>query len=312
LSDNNLLTNNDARTPAGLKPSLFQICLSLLWGGNNVAIKVALGYSGPLQVGWLRFVSGGVVTVIYMLLRRESFVLNKTDMKAMFMIGILFSIQIVFMNYGQHLTTAGHATALNATFPIWAAVLAHLIIPADKLTKLKIVAIFLSYSGVLAIVFGDMRLNGSGVSLRGDLLSVTSAMLLGSRLVLTSNFAQNMSEAKIMLGQLVIGTISFLIMSYLLEDITYVFESRFVFAIIYQGCLIAGFGFLANAWLMKRYLPSSITFFAFIQPLSGVIIASLILKEDPGNGLLSGLFLIIFGAIVFSGESYWKSRKLSH
>ncbi|GIS63820.1 MAG: hypothetical protein CM1200mP3_00680 [Chloroflexota bacterium] len=41
----------------------------------------------------------------------------------------------------------------------------------------------------------------------GPILSLISAALLGFRLVLMSNFAQKMSEIKIMYGQLVMGTI---------------------------------------------------------------------------------------------------------
>ena len=67
----------DKRKPAGLKPTVYQIYLSLLWGGNHVSIKASLEYGSPLQVGWMRFVLGGTVTLAYMLLRKESFKVNK-------------------------------------------------------------------------------------------------------------------------------------------------------------------------------------------------------------------------------------------
>ncbi|MEC9437881.1 MAG: hypothetical protein VX917_00425, partial [Chloroflexota bacterium] len=49
----------ERRKPAGLLPTVFQIFLSLLWGGNHVSIKASLEYASPLQVGWMRFVVGG-------------------------------------------------------------------------------------------------------------------------------------------------------------------------------------------------------------------------------------------------------------
>ena len=301
----------EQRRPAGFYPSVFQILLSMLWGGNHTSIIVALDYSPPLQIGWMRFVSGGIVTVIYMILKRESFLIKKSEIFPLALIGFLFSIQIVFMNYGQYLTTAGHATALNATFPIWAASLAHFLVPNDSMTKYKFLAIILSYLGVLSIVFLDTGLITPGISLSGDLLSITSAAFLGLRLVLTSNFAQNMSEVKLMLGQLIMGTAVFLIASQIIETTKFSYEFNYWMAIFYQGSVIAGFGFLANAWLMKRYLPSTITFFSFIQPLSGVTVAWIILGENPGRGLIVGLVLIVVGAIIFSGETYYKSTRLS-
>ena len=305
-----MTVKHEKRKPAGFYPSIFQIFLSMLWGGNHTSIKVALDYSPPLQIGWMRFVSGGLVTVIYMCFRRESFLIKSAEVFPMTLIGILFSVQIVFMNYGQYLTTAGHATALNATFPIWAACLSHFLVPNDLMTRYKLLAIILSYLGVLSIVFLDTGLVTPGISLSGDLLSITSAALLGLRLVLTSNFAQNMSEVKLMLGQLIMGTIVFLIASQLIETTQFSYELNYWIAIFYQGSVIAGFGFLANAWLMKRYLPSTITFFSFIQPLSGVTVAWLILGENPGRGLIVGLILIVIGAIIFSGESYYRSTRI--
>jgi len=136
-----------------------------------------------------------------------------------------------------------------------------------------------------------------------------SAILLGLRLVLMSNFAQSMSEAKIMFGQLVIGVTLFFIGSLLFESPQYSIELRFWLALAYQGFVIAGFGFLANAWLVKKYLPSTVTFYSFIQPAAGVLLAWLVLSEDPGRGLLGGLVFVVAGAVTFGSESFIKSKR---
>jgi drug/metabolite transporter (DMT)-like permease len=61
---------------------------------------------------------------------------------------------------------------------------------------------------------------------------------------------------------------------------------------------------------MKKYLPSSITFFSFVSPPAGVTLSWLILGEDVGIGLLIGLVFIVVGIIVFGGDSYIKIRKI--
>ena len=299
----------DPRRPAGLLPSVFAIFISLLWGGLPVSIKASLKYGAPLQIGWMRFALGGLVTLIYMLARRESFRLRASEVKPVLIVSLLFSVQLVFMNVGQDLTTAGHATAIGTTMPIWAAVIAQLLIPSERLNRWQILAIALSYAGVLAVVFGDDAGSTEGVTLMGDILSLISAVLLGLRIVLISNFAQNVSESKLMMGQQVIGTALFLVASYALESPAYTLESEFWFALAYQGLVIAGFGFLANAWLVKRYLPSTITFFYFVMPVAGVALAWLILGEDPGRGLIAGIALVCVGAFVYGGEAYFKAMR---
>tara|TARA_Y100000815_G_scaffold126747_2_gene114251 strand:+ start:4306 stop:5100 length:795 start_codon:yes stop_codon:yes gene_type:complete len=262
----------------------------------------------------MRFVLGGIVTAGYMVWRGDSFRVSSKEILPLACLSLLFVVQIMLMNYGQYFTSAGHATALNATFPIWAAIFAHFIVPSDRLHRWKIVAIIFSYAGILAIVVGDTGFDGEsadGETFFGDFMSLASAALLGLRLVLMSNFTQNMSEAKMLLSMLLVGILFFVTGSYIFENPIYSWDPRFWVALFYQGVVIAGFGFLSNAWLVKRYLPSTVTFFNFIQPAAGVTLAWIVLGEDPGSGLLLGLLLIVIGALVHGGEAFLKARKAS-
>ena len=298
----------DPRRPAGAFASAFSLLLATLWGGNNVSIKTALDYGAPLQIGWMRFVLGAAVTLGYMLARRETLAVARREIKPILVIGALFSIQLALMNWGQDLTTAGHGVALNSTMPIWTATLARLFIPTDRLTRWRVAAMALSYIGVLAVAFGDDGFETEGATLLGDALSLISAALLGLRIIFISNYAQDVSEGKLMLGQLAIGLALLLAGSYALETPTYTLEPRFWFALAYQGFVIAGFGFLGSAWLVKRYLPSTVAFFYFVQPAAGVTLAWLILGEDPGRGLLAGVALLCAGATLYAWEAYARER----
>ena len=309
-SDTNTLAG-ETRRPAGLFASSFALFTAVLWGGNNVSIKVALERGSPMQIGWIRFVLGAVVTVAYMVARRESFTVSRHEVWPLVAVGLMFSVQLVFMNIGQDLTTAGHGVALHSTMPIWAATISQLLIPSDRLTRWRVIAMALSYAGVLAVVFGDTGASEAGATVLGDVLSLISAILLGARTVMISIYAQHVSEAKLMLGQLVIGTVLLLGGSYLFETPIYTTDGSFWFALAYQGFVIAGFGFLATAWLLKHYLPSTVTFYFFAQPIAGVTLAWLILGEDPGRGLIAGVALVCVGALLHSGESFLKARRVA-
>lgn len=301
----------ETRRPAGLFASSFALFTAVLWGGNNVSIKVALNHGSPMQIGWIRFVLGAVVTIAYMAARRESFSVKGHEIWPLLAVGLMFSVQLVFMNVGQDLTTAGHGVALHSTMPIWAATISQLFIPSDRMSRWRVIAMALSYAGVLVVVFGDAEASQSGATVIGDVLSLISAVLLGARTVMISVFAQSVSEAKLMLGQLVIGTVLLLGGSYLFETPVYTTDGSFWFALAYQGFVIAGFGFLATAWLLKHYLPSTVTFYFFAQPIAGVTLAWLILGEDPGRGLIAGVVLVCIGALLHSGESFLKAKRMA-
>ena len=256
----------------------------------------------------MRFTLGAAVTLVYMAARREPLGISRHEIRSMLVLGVLFSVQLAMMNIGQDLTSAGHGIALNSTMPIWTATIATILIPSERLSRWQIAAMALSYLGVLAVVFGDTGISAEGVTVFGDVLSLAAAMLLGYRIILISNFAQRVSEGKLMLGQLAIGFLLLLVGSYLFEAPEYTGASRFWFALCYQGIVIAGIGFLGNAWLVKRYLPSSIAFFYFIQPVAGVTLAWLVLGEEPGRGLIAGVALVCVGALAYSWDSYRRAR----
>ena len=48
---------------------------------------------------------------------------------------------------------------------------------------------------------------------------------------------------------------------------------------MYQGIVVAGFGFMVNTELMKRYSPAAMVSFAFIAPISGVLLSVWLLGE---------------------------------
>src|SRR5439155_26811178 len=55
---------------------------------------------------------------------------------------------------------------------------------------------------------------------------------------------------------------------------------RLATSIAYQGVLVAGFNFVVNLWLLRRYRPSALAGFFLTQPIFGVLAAALV-TGDP-------------------------------
>ena len=47
----------------------------------------------------------------------------------------------------------------------------------------------------------------------------------------------------------------------------------------YQGVVIAGFGFIANLWLLKHYLPPQIAVLSSIGPVASILLAWALLEK---------------------------------
>jgi drug/metabolite transporter (DMT)-like permease len=67
--------------------------------------------------------------------------------------------------------------------------------------------------------------------------------------------------------------------------------------------VIAGFGFLALLLMSKYFFPSRISAISMTQPVTGILLAWVILDEDPTELLWVGGFLVMGGALLAQKRS---------
>ncbi|MBM3141048.1 MAG: DMT family transporter [Chloroflexi bacterium] len=298
--------------PAGAPPAVprpltppataFALLLNALWGGNAVAIKTGLQDAPPLRLAWMRFVAGGVVTLAWALSTRQPLRPTRSEWRPLGGLALLFVTQIAFMNIGQDHTTATHAVVLNTTFPLWTGVIAHFFVPGDRLSPLRTLGTLVAYGGVVALFAQSLA---GGGQLTGDLLMLGSAALLGARQVYLALASQGVSIPKLLLTQTVVGIGAFLAAGLVLESDPWLVTDRLVLSVLYQGVVIAGFGFIGNTWLLKHYLPSGVTALSLTTPVWGVILSHLVLGEAFSPTLFLGLALVVAG----SALAQWSQRR---
>ena len=211
-------------------------------------------------------------------------------------LGALFVVQLVFLNYGQDMTTASHAVVLNTTMPLWVAVLSHFMIPGDRLNRSRLVGILIAYSGVVVLFWRG--LGQDGASLLGDVLTLISSALLAERLVFMAKHSQRVSVPKLLLAQGAMGVVTFAAISLLIESDPWVWDGKFVFAMLYTGVVIAGFGFIGNTWLLSKYLPSRVMVLSLSQPFVGVLLSWWLLDERIGPELWVGAGCVAVGSYI--------------
>ena len=266
-----------------------------MWAGNPVANKAGLEDAGPLRLGYLRFILGGIVVIVYALATRKDLRVYGHEIRPLIYLGVLFSVQLAFMNVGQDFTTAGHAVIVTTTFPLWTSVFAHFFVPGDTMNRRRTLGTVIAYSGVVAVFWRSLSLGSDYII--GDLLLLGSAILLGARQVYISQAAQGVPQHKLLMSQTVFGIASFVAASLIFEaGDAFEVTTRLTLALLYTGVLIAGFGFLGQTWLLKNYLPSRVTVISLSQPIFGVVFSWWILGESVGPELYAGAALVVVGS----------------
>ena len=272
------------------------LLLSALWGANPVAVKIGLADAPPLRLAFLRFVLGGLVILTYAWWTRHPgvFRVRPGEWRVVISLGLIFSVQIGTMNVGIGLTTAAHSAVLLNSYAVHSVVLAHFMIPGDRLTPAKVGGVLIAYAGIVLLFARDFSL--ASETLVGDLVVSASAVLLAERIVYMARAIQRFDPIKLLVFQSAIGSAAFLLASLALESGTPTHASAALAAsLFYQGAVVAGFNFIVNSYLYKVYLASAIATCSLTTPLFGVFIAAAVTGDQLSPMLLLSSLMVAAG-----------------
>ncbi|PYM77894.1 MAG: hypothetical protein DME03_02465 [Candidatus Rokuibacteriota bacterium] len=256
------------------------VLISILWGANSVVIKLGLEDAPPLRLAGMRVVVGGIVICLWAWStgRFVGFRVERREWRPLAVLGLLFSVQMAATNIGTWLTSAAHATILVNLYAVHTVVLAHFMIPGDRLSVSKVGGVLVAYSGIVAL-FASQWSHGAP-TLLGDVIVTVAGILLAERTVYLARAVQRLDPVKLLLAQAVVGAAFFALASFLVEPATTRWTARLAGSIAYQGVLISGFNFVVNLALLRDYRPSALSAFFLTQPIFGVVAAALV-AGDP-------------------------------
>ena len=168
------------RKNLSFRAASLDLVLSFLWGGHPTALKVALPYAPPIRQGWMRFVISAIVILFWARYKKVSLIPTKAEIKPLVQLGILFSVQLLFLNIGISKTSVSSSVILNSTYPIWVITLGHFFIKGDNFTFIKFSGVIIAYLGIIITYFDSF---GNSSFLLGNSFCLASGFLLGVRTI---------------------------------------------------------------------------------------------------------------------------------
>jgi drug/metabolite transporter (DMT)-like permease len=272
-----------------------------------VAIKVALVAFPPFALAGFRFILGGVTILAWALLQRISIGTTPQELILHAINALIFIAEVGIMNIGVQHTLASHSVVLFYTYPFFVALLAHLFLREDRLTLRRGSGMLLAFGGVIA-VFSNQHWVGAQSLLIGDLIILLSALLLSIQTIYVKKIARTIEPIHIVLWQCFLGVPGFFLLSFWWEQGGgESLSPAIIWALVYQGVVVAGFCFLAWTVLIRDYPPTWVSSFFMSTPLFGVIFSALVLGESLRGNLILGALLVASGLYVITHPE--KQRK---
>lgn len=273
---------------------------SFLWSTAFVAIKIGYKYySGQFTFAGIRFFLAGVILLLFSIKNVRMFFKN---FKVLFLIGFFQ----IFIGYAVFYTALKYIDATVSSIivggsPVTTALVSHIVLKDDKLSKNKIISLLLGFAGILVVVAGTAK-GGSGTS-TVFLISLVSVFLLILNQVI--NALVNIFVAKKSIGinpiiinggQLFIGGGLLIILGYFAkEEQNFMqFETPLILSLAWL-VFVSTFAFTIWYTILQKKLMtvSELNIWKFITPVSGAILAFFLLHEIPNVYPVIGLLLVV-------------------
>ena len=288
---------------------LVSIVIHSLWGGNPVAVKFSLVAFPPLTTAFLRFTIGIACIALWAYWRGVRLLPEKGDWRSLWIVALLFAVQIALMNIGFHHTSGAMGSVLIAANPLFAVMFAHFLVAGDRMTPTKALGLLVAMAGTSLALLGDADIETLDPGAVGNWIVLSSAVMLGFRLSLSARFVRRIEPTIVAMWQMVLSLPLFGAGALWLEEIAW---DRIgpgpIAGLLYQGMVIAGVGFTVSYHLMKRYTPSVMMSFSFVSPIAGVLFSMGLLGDRIGALLLAGMALVAVGLYLVARQPRMTGR----
>ena len=275
--------------------------LALLWGGAFFFSKVALGELPPFTVVLLRFGVAAVAMLAVVRLGGHRMPRDRTTWVGFAVLGLLNNfLPFSLIAWGQVHIASGLASILNATTPLFTALVAHAL-GQERLTAHRIAGVLLGLAGV-AVLIGPGALRQLGVHTWSELAIVGAAVSYAFAGTYGRRF-RAMPSAVPVAGMLTTSALMALPIALALDRPWTARPSLPVWgALLGLALLSTALGF----WLYFRLLSSAgatnVMLVTLLMPVIALLLGSIGLGERVTPTALAGMALIAAGLLAIDGR----------
>ena len=287
---------SNENSPMPLSAVAIAIFICIIFGGNQVASKIALQQFPPLLCAALAFTLSSITLWAYAGVRSIPWQVpnGKT-----WRLHIISAILYIFFNaialIGLQSTLAIRSSIFIAMHPFFVVVFSYFTPQKENIGWGKWFSLSLILAGVL-IVFSDRLVPDLEANLLGDSLILLASALLGLMILHLRHVTYFVSPLQATLWQMSLSVPFFWLASLIFEyPLAFPQFSDSWWGIIYMGLAVNAIAFVVRAELFRRYSASTISAFLFISPISGLWLSNWLLGDILTWTILLGGIMVAMG-----------------
>jgi drug/metabolite transporter (DMT)-like permease len=268
----------------------------LLWGSTYLAIRIAVETVPPLFAAGARFLTAGVVLFLWARAHGGAAPSRMEWRNLAIQATFLFLISYSCVFWAEKTVPSGVASLLVATIPMWTALLQICVLRREPFRRSLAASIALGLGGVAVLAFDPT----TGLNLTvclvvlGGAISWSIGTVLSKVLVLPKSMLVN-SGAEMLLGGSMLLICSGLVGG--LHPLPHI-SLRAGLAILYLVVAGSIAGFTAYLWLLNRMRATSVTSYAYVNPVVALLLGHWFGNEALGMRTALGAALVLLSVVV--------------
>lgn len=288
------------------------VALTVIWGTTWAAIRVSLQGVPPLTGVALRFTLAGFV----LLALAPAFGVRLRPGRREWALWVANALLTFCVSYGlvfwaEQWVPSGLAAVLFATFPLWVALLAHLMLPDERLGTAGLAGTVLGFVGVAVIFSEDFG------TLGGPRVAVAAAvMLLAPLASAIANVAIKRWGHDV--HPLAVSAVPMLLAGAVMGSIAAVAERGArvelsgapLAALVYLALVGSALAFTLYFWLLRHLPATRLSLITYTSPVVAVAIGAMALAEPLTARMLAGTALVVAGVAMAGRKGKPSERQL--
>jgi drug/metabolite transporter (DMT)-like permease len=274
------------------------LLLAAVWGASFLFMRVAAPVFGPVPLIAVR-VGVAALTLLPALALRRRLPALRDHARPVFVTGAINSaLPFCLLAYATLSVTAGLASILNATSPLWGALVAHLWL-RDRLTRSRLAGLALGFAGVAFLFWGRaaFRSGGAGAAVAAALAATASYGVAASY---AKKRLAGVDPLVVAAGSQLAAALLLVLPALALWPARSVPPSAWAAAIA-LGVLCTAFAYVLYFRLIDRIGPARAISVTFLIPPFAVAWGTLFLGEVITPRLLAGAGVVLVGTALATG-----------
>jgi len=287
---------------------LIFVALGIAWGSSYLFIKIGVETLEPFTLIAGRLAIGTAVLAVLLRLSGQGLPRSRSvygHLVVIALVGVVIPFSLI--TWGEQSIDSALAAILNGSVPLFAILLAALVLPDEPITVNRLVGLLIGFGGVVVLTSPNLR-GGINSSLLAELALIGSAVAYGASGVYARRFVRDvppLTNAFLEVGFAFVISLA-LAVAFGNPLATHLQPSS-VLAVVWLGLVGSGLAYLAFFWLLSRWGATRTSMVAYLLPVVGIVLGVLVRHEAVTLLTVLGAGMVI-GGVALANSRYGHRR----